>query len=236
LLANVALSALDEHFAESWNDQVARAKRRRHGLANYRLVRYADDFVVMVSGTQAHADALRDEVAAVLAPMGLRLSEEKTKVAHIDEGLDFLGFRIQRKQQWGSDKRYVYTWPSRKSFFSIRAKVRAISRGGPNRPLKAVLHDLNSLLRGWSNYFRHGASSATFAALRQFIWFRVTRWLRRKHPRASWKWLRRRYLPRWWPTEGATSLFDPASVAVIRYRYRGAKIATPWTTAETMTA
>jgi len=235
LLANVALSVLDEHFAEAWEDRAARAKRRRHGLANCRLVRYADDFVVMVSGTKAHAEALREDVAAVLAPMGLRLSEEKTMVAHIDEGFDFLGFRIQRKQQWGSNKRYVYTWPSRRAFFSVTAKVRTISRGGPNRPLKAVLHRLNQVLRGWSNYFRHGASSATFAALHQFTWFRVTRWLRRKHPRASWKWLRRRYLPRWWPTEGATTLFDPAGVAIIRYRYRGAKIATPWTTAETMT-
>ena len=54
-----------------------RQRRRRHGEANYRICRYADDFVVMVSGTKAHAEGLRDEVAAVLAPMGLRLSEAK---------------------------------------------------------------------------------------------------------------------------------------------------------------
>jgi RNA-directed DNA polymerase len=63
--------------------------------------------VVMVSGTRAHAEDLYDELAAVLAPMGLRLSEEKTKVAHIDEGLDFLGWRIQRRQKRGGTKRYV---------------------------------------------------------------------------------------------------------------------------------
>ncbi|MGZ6565024.1 MAG: reverse transcriptase domain-containing protein, partial [Solirubrobacteraceae bacterium] len=71
LLANIALSALDEHFAERWDDRVERAKRRRHGLPNYRLIRYADDFVVMVSGTKAHAQAVQDEVAAVLSPIGL---------------------------------------------------------------------------------------------------------------------------------------------------------------------
>jgi Reverse transcriptase (RNA-dependent DNA polymerase) len=65
-------------------------------------VRYADDFVVLVAGTRAHADTLRDEVAAVLRPMGLRLSEEKTTIAHIDEGFDFLGFRIQRRRQRGT--------------------------------------------------------------------------------------------------------------------------------------
>src|SRR6056297_3037818 len=80
-------------------------QRRRRGLATYRMVRYADDFVVLVSGTRSHAEALREEVAAVLAPMGLRLSEAKTRVVHIDEGLDFLGWRIQRHLQRGGVKR-----------------------------------------------------------------------------------------------------------------------------------
>ena len=93
LLANVALSVLDEHFAAHWqtnsDTEYQRSKRRRAGLPNYRIVRYANDFVAMVSGSQAHAQALREEVAAVLAPMGLRLSEAKTKVCHVDEGFDF---------------------------------------------------------------------------------------------------------------------------------------------------
>jgi RNA-directed DNA polymerase len=58
-------------------------------------VRYADDFLVLVSGTRAHAEQIRDQVAAVLAPMGLRLSEQKTVITHIDEGLEFLGWRIE---------------------------------------------------------------------------------------------------------------------------------------------
>ena len=93
LLANIALSVLDEHFMgqwESWGGQYGRSRRRAKGLANYRLVRYADDFVVMLTGTREHVEALREEVAAVIASMGLRLSEEKTLVTHIDEGFDFL--------------------------------------------------------------------------------------------------------------------------------------------------
>jgi len=75
-----------------------------------RLVRYADDFVVMVHGTRSDAEALRDEVAAVLAPMGLRLSEDKTRVCHIDEGFDFLGWRIQRRNWRGRQgKKAIYT-------------------------------------------------------------------------------------------------------------------------------
>ena len=138
--------------------------------ATYRLVRYADDFVVMVAGTEAHAEELRGEVAAVLAPMGLRLSEHKTLTAHIDEGFEFLGFRIQRQRQQGSNRRYVYTWPSKKSLASIRAKVKAITRMGTNQPLSELLRRINQVLRGWTNYFRHGVSSRTFSHLHQFTW------------------------------------------------------------------
>src|SRR5262249_32764145 len=62
-----------------------RRKRRRDGLANYRLVRFADDWCLCVSGTKADAETLREEIAGVLSTMGLRLSPEKTLVTHIDE-------------------------------------------------------------------------------------------------------------------------------------------------------
>jgi len=73
LLANIALSVLDDHFVaawEAWGDFNARSYRRRKGMATYRLVRYADDFVVLVAGTRAHTEALREEVAAGASPDG----------------------------------------------------------------------------------------------------------------------------------------------------------------------
>jgi RNA-directed DNA polymerase len=234
LLANIALSVLDEHFVGAWQrdmaDRRTRERRRHQGQATYRLVRYADDFVVMVAGTRAHAQGLRDEVAAVLAPMGLRLSAEKTRVVHIDEGFDFLGLRIQRQTKRGSNKRYVYTWPSKKALASVKAKVKAITqRRGTNNPLSNLLRHLNSVLRGWTNYFRHGVSKDSFGYLHQFTWLRLVGWLRRKHRRANWKVLRRRYLAnRWWPEHDGVALFDCRAVPVTRYRYRGAAISTPW--------
>jgi RNA-directed DNA polymerase len=231
LLANVALSILDDHFAEAWaamGDSSARHRRRRKGLATYRLVRYADDFVVLVAGTRAHAEALREETAAVLRPMGLRLSESKTRVVHVDEGFDFLGFRIQRQPKRGSGKLAVYTYPSKAALAAVKAKVRAVTKGTTHQPLSVLCHRLNPVIRGWATYFRHGVSKATFDYLGCFTWRRVLCWLRHKHPRANWKWLRRRYLPRWWPTEGDVRLFDLKTVAVTRYRFRG-RIASPWT-------
>ena len=88
------------------------ATRRRHGRPNYRLVRYADDWCLLVSGTKDDAEALREEIAGVLSTMGLRLSPEKTLITHIDEGLDFLGWHIQRRRKRGTNRCYVYTYPS----------------------------------------------------------------------------------------------------------------------------
>jgi len=232
LLSNVALSVLDEHAAEAWARDsatfAARQRRRRHGLANWRLIRYADDFVLVVSGTRAQAETLREEVAAVLAQVGLRLSEQKTRIAHIDEGFDFLGWRIQRQQKRGAVKRVVYTYPSKAALMAVKVTVRALTRGMTNHPLKVLLHQLNPVLRGWTSYFRHGVSKVTFSYLRAFVWRRVTGWLRRKHPRSNWKQLRRRYLPGWWPTDGEVALLNPAAVTVTRYRYRAAHIPSPW--------
>jgi RNA-directed DNA polymerase len=233
LLANIALSTLDDHFAEIWENEMAtvyaRKKRRQRGQPNYRLIRYADDFVVLIHGTKDDAEALKGRTATVLAPIGLRLSETKTTIVHIDEGFDFLGFRIQRQQKRGTAKHYVYTYPSKTSLAKVMARVKTLCRQGRNEPLSALLRRLNPVLRGWTTYFRHGVSKATFGYLRAYTWARVVEWIRRKHPHATWKWLRRRYLPGWWPTEGETTMFDPNAVTITRHRHKSRTAVTPWT-------
>ena len=97
LLANIALSALDEHLTAPWEEGGAmstgsrRETRRRKGLPSHRFVRYADDFAVLVNGTRQDTEALREEITGVLAALGLRLSEAKTRVVHLSEGFPFLG-------------------------------------------------------------------------------------------------------------------------------------------------
>ena len=110
-----------------------------------RLVRYADDFVIMIHGSRGDAEALREEVAAVLAPMGLRLSATKTRVCHIDEGFDFLGWRIQRRVQrnQANNKKAIYTYPSKKALASIVGKVRRLTRRAKHRTLSDLLRRLN---------------------------------------------------------------------------------------------
>ncbi|MET7728893.1 reverse transcriptase domain-containing protein [Streptomyces mirabilis] len=229
LLSNIALSVLDEHFSRRHRDQRRMTRQQRRGEPSFRLIRYADDWVALVRGGRADAEAIRDEAAEVLSAMGLRLSEEKTTLVHIDEGFDFLGWRIQRHRKQGTAKHYVYTYPSKKAVKSVTGKVRAASRLDKNQPLEVLLRYLNSVLRGWCVYFQPGVSSATFHFLRAFTWRRVMGWLHRKHPRANWKQVRRRYCQgQWWPSDGDTALFDPGRMRTTRYRYRGTAIPTPW--------
>lgn len=231
LLANIALSALDDHFAEKWRATGSDTRRRgirKRGGATYRLVRYADDFVIMVYGTREHAEALRAEVADVLAPLGLRLAEAKTSVVHLDEGFDFLGWRIRRRRKRGTSQHHLYTYPSKKALLSVTRRVRALTRRSKNRSLPELLHRLNPVLRGWAAYFCHGVSKRTFSYLGEFAWHRVVGWLRKRHPGISWGRLCRRFLPGWRPTQDGMTLFDPATVTVTRYRYRGTRIPNPW--------
>ena len=190
----------------------------------------------MVAGTREHAEALRAEVRQVLAPIGLRLSEAKTSVVHLDEGFDFLGWRIQRRRKRGTSQQFLYTYPSKKALLSVTARVRTLTRRAKNRTLSELLHRLNPVLRGWAAYFCHGVSKRTFDYLGHFAWQRVVGWLRKRHPGTSWAALRRRFLPGWRPTQHGIELFNPATVTVTRYRYRGTKIPNPWTAATTSTA
>ena len=233
LLSNVALAVLDEHFAQAPGGPASkpweRAKRRRQGLPNHRLVRFADDWALAVAGTRADAQALREEAAQVLARIGLHLSEEKTLITHIDEGLDFLGWRIQRHRKKGTDRYYVYTYPSRKALRAVMAKVKTICRQvDTNHPLDVLLLRINPVLRG-TTFFRPGVSSVTFQYLDAYVWRRVIGWICRKHAGISRKELRRRYCDGgWWPKGQDTELFHTGVVRTTRYRYRGSLIPSPW--------
>jgi RNA-directed DNA polymerase len=238
LLANIALSTLDDHFDRQWRQDMGsdyqRAKRKRNSQGNWKLIRYADDLILMVSGDRHHAEALREEVAAVLAPLGLRLAPEKTRVVHIDEGFDFLSFHIRRRRKRGTNKHYVYTTPSKKAIQSIKDTVSVTTyRSTRHQGLDELILSLNRSLAGWANYFRYGVSKDVFSAVDHHAWQRLMRWIRAKYAgktRLGMTQLRHRFCDEGWRFAHNGVVFTGASnVAVTRYRYRGNTIPTPWT-------
>ena len=236
LIFSIALGALDEHLTAPWKTGGAmstegrRAARRRKGLPTWRFVRYADDFAVLVHGSRHHTEALREQIARVLATLGLRLPESKTRVAHLSEGFSFLGFRIQWRRKPGTAKWHVCTFTDKRPVRSLKAKIRALAHRTSQLHLGYVLTRLNQVMHGWANYFRHAVAKNVFDMLDSFAWRRVTRMLRTRH---RWRWKdvrqhfttpRGRRLP---ITAGEIEMRPIAVIPVTRYRYRGNQIPNP---------
>jgi RNA-directed DNA polymerase len=231
LMANIALSVLDRHFEAAWSARThnQRARDRADGLPSYRLVRYADDFVVLVRGTEAQAHQVKEQTAEFMREhMRLTLSPEKTAITHVDDGFDLLGFRVKRRT-WRADRHVAYTFPTERALRVVMHRIKTLTkRNTTHLSLDALIHALNPILRGWANYYRHAASKRCFAYLSYYLWWRVVRWLRKKHPRLTWKQIRRRYWGRDWTGPEGARLAWPAEVPVTRYRYRGHRIPSPW--------
>jgi RNA-directed DNA polymerase len=236
LLANIALSALDEHVMAPWqpggtmSTSGKRAYRRSTGRPTWRIIRYADDFVIVVHGSREDTEALREDVATMLAPLGLRLSPAKTQVVNMGDGFDFLGFRIRWKRKRGTNKWYVYTFIADRCVRSVKAKIRALTHRTSQRDLAHALTRLGQIMRGWANYFKHAVAKRTFSKLDTFTWWRLVRMLRARH---GWNWGQlRRHLTaatgRWQIAAEGIEYFRIEGVKVSRYAYRGNKIPTPW--------
>jgi RNA-directed DNA polymerase len=170
-----------------------------------------------VHGTRHDAETVREDIARVLAPLGLRLSEAKTRVAHMSDGLDFLGFRIQWRRKRGTSKWYVYTFIGNRPVRSLKDKIRAYTRRTSQQPPREALSRINQIMRGWANYFKHAVCKHTLDALENFAWHRVIRWWMHLH-RWRWKDVRRHLTGphgRWRrPAADGIELFNIASVSV----------------------
>ena len=224
VLANVALSVLARHFETAWRAFGAAPRRvrvRAKGHATYRIIRYADDFLVMVAGTRAQAETIKQATAEFMAKqMRLTLSPEKTAITHVDDGFDFLGWRVKRVPRPGRAP-VAITFPSDRALGDIKHRIKTLTKSNMvNLSLDELIRALNPKLRGWTNYHRHGAAKRCFGYLSYYLWWRVIRWLRHKYPHLTWKQIKRRYWGRDWTSHEGRRLHWPAEVPVTRYRGR----------------
>jgi RNA-directed DNA polymerase len=156
LLANIYLHTLDKYMESKYLSlsEWERQKRRRQRKANYLYVRYADDFVVLCNGTKAEALAIKEELKELLSTMGLTLSEEKTKVTHITDGFDFLGYRVIRSIGTKGKMIPKVLIPER-AIKHFQDNIRRIlSPSTTNDSAKAKIIAVNRVIRGWCEYYR----------------------------------------------------------------------------------
>lgn len=185
LLVNIYLHELDRYWHGKYGTLTPRERIRRRdaGVGNNRLVRYADDFVILTNGPKAEAERLRDEFKQFLwETLRLELSEEKTLVTHIADGFDFLGFHIRHYEKPYGEKPVTLVKPSAKSIERLKAKIRHMTRNearNDNPYLKFLA--LNQVMRGWMQYYRHVNASKIADSLQHWIYRRVLHWLADHH-------------------------------------------------------
>jgi RNA-directed DNA polymerase len=148
------------------------------------------------------ADEVKARLADWLAPRGLSFNEEKTRVVHLDEGFDFLGFTVRRYQ--GSK---LLIKPSPAAVKRFRDRLRAELRTLRGTNASTVIRTLNPILRGWAAYYRTGVSKQVFSDIDDYLWWAVFRWACRRHSNKSKKWVSARYFGMFNPARKARWVF-----------------------------
>ncbi|MBK5945777.1 group II intron reverse transcriptase/maturase [Rhodobacter veldkampii DSM 11550] len=245
LLANVYLTGLDERYRR-WvpnpRDKTReRAQQRlqsdhRRGRPGFYVVRYADDFVLLVQGTRKDAEIERQALAQFLQEeLRMELSMEKTKITDVREGFDFLGYRVAQKKMPSTGRHVGMIFIPKAKSQLLRDRVKANVRGTPTgTTLAALIGDLNPVIIGWRNYYRYATRSwAEFSKLDWWLYWRIKSWLGQKHGTASGRKLRRKYTEKGprahggWASGGKT-LARFSDAKRVRYRDRGLRIPNGW--------
>jgi RNA-directed DNA polymerase len=245
LLANIFLTAIDERYRR-WSpaprERLQNSADRRHtdrraGRPTFRIVRYADDFVILVAGSKEDAEAERDALAAFLQKeLRLELSKEKTLVTAVGEGFDFLGYRVVQTKALRTGRAVGNLYIPKSKMQRLRDNIKAkTTRSSIPRTMSSLIDELNPLIRGWRNYYRY-ATEATheFNKLDWWLSQRVHRWLNKKHRGRNWATIQRRYRhpapnarARVWG-EGAKRLVRFADGGTSRYKLHGSMIDNGW--------
>lgn len=187
-LANITLDGLEQGLMAFIRTTLGVAKAKSMKV---NLIRYADDFVVTGHSKQWLETTVKPWIVKFLRERGLQLSEEKTKIIHIDEGFDFLGWNFRKY----SGKLLIK--PSNKNVKAFYAKVKEIIKSSLSVPKYELIRRLNPVLKGWAQYHKGTVAKATFSKIDNLIYWRLMRWGLRRHPRKAKKWVYAHYWKLW---------------------------------------
>ncbi|NEO74461.1 group II intron reverse transcriptase/maturase [Moorena sp. SIO3H5] len=189
LLANIALHGMEDALGIKYD-------KRGQIIGKRIVVRYADDFVCLCE-TKEDAQLVLEQLKLWLGQRGLQLSESKTRIVHITEGFDFLGFNIRHYCDSNSKSGYkLLTKPSKKAIKEIRDQLRHLWLKYKSNSVKELISVLNPIIRGWANYHRKGVARKTFESLDQWMHKRARRYAKRKHPNKNDTWRKQKYFGR----------------------------------------
>lgn len=217
LLANVALDGMERLFEAEGPEGQPTSPSSRKGLnKGIAVIRYADDFVITAPTREVLETYARPRVEKFLHERGLALSEAKTRIVHITEGLNFLGFHIRKFGKRGK----VLTVPQKEKVLKHVRALRSYLDAHKQTPAGHVIKTLNPVIRGWANYYRHCAATHVFQKVRHAQWQMLWIWAKRRHPAKSRKWVKARYFRDdgyWTFWAGKAELVKPDATPITRF-------------------
>lgn len=151
------------------------------------FVRYADDFIITAGSKETITKGIIPLVKSFLAERGLFLSEEKSKISHINDGFDFLSQNVRKY------KGKLLIRPSKESIQSFKDKIKNMLRRNRGIPAHALIRLINPIIRGWSNYHKGICSKKCFSKLGTFMYHQLMKWAKYQHGNKTRKWIFRRY-------------------------------------------
>jgi RNA-directed DNA polymerase len=203
ILANMALDGMEYVLKEHFK-----------GLKVH-LIRFADDFVITASSKEV-AEECKEFIVKFLNERGLKLSEEKTKIVHINDGFDFIGWNFRKF----NDKLLIR--PSKKAVAAIIQKMSEIVKSAKAWTQDQLIERLNPIILGWSMYHRYVVSSVVFKKLDWTLSGMLWTWAKRRHSNKGKRWIFRKY---WQPTLNRIGVFKTGKTNLrffsdtkIRYR------------------
>jgi RNA-directed DNA polymerase len=206
LLANIFLHEFDEWYVRTYRVRPEWAhlspsslqyRRKKEIGGTLMLTRYADDWVAIWNGSRERAEEIKAEIKTFFADqLQLRLSEEKTLITHIDDGFNFLGYRLQGDKRWSDGQWCFFSRVPEKALKRFREKVEEILRHTFTDEV-AAFTALSGLIRGWGNYYAYAAESRLMDSLDAFIYQRIWRYCLEKNQKVGAKTVYHKYtLPR----------------------------------------
>jgi len=189
LLANIALHGMEKELGVEYKY----VKNQGYTLKpnSIGIVRYADDFVA-ICHTQEQANSIYEKMTDYLSDRGICLSPEKTIITYIEEGFDFLGFNI-RQYKKKADKTTLLIKPSKESVKKAKATIKGVFSQKRGKPVRELISELNPIIRGTGNYWRHVVSSKIFGSIDNYIWIKTRKLLNGLHPRKNSGWKAKQY-------------------------------------------
>ena len=186
LLANIALHGMEEALGVKYNCNGESQGKRI-------TIRYADDFVILCE-TKEDAELSKNEIKNFLKSRGLELSPEKTKIVHITEGFDFLGFNIRQYKVKNTKTGYkLLIKPSKKFLQQTRNDIREIFLNHSGKRVSDLIGKINPVIRGKANYLKGCIASKAFGDLDNYLFKRQVRFVNRTHPKKNSKWGKDKY-------------------------------------------